>query len=80
MVPVYLQRMLIILSGFTSLPIIAFMSFSSDPLPGIRLNAAILQFPHMSSWRVEGFYHHFSSVAEELLGSLLYSLTVLHML
>jgi hypothetical protein len=70
---VYLHRMLIIRSGFTSLPFVSFMSCSSDPVPGLRLSAAIPQFPHMPSWRVEGFYHHLSLVAEELLGSLLYS-------
>jgi len=69
---VYLHRMLIIRSGFTSLPFVSFMSYSSDPMPGLRLSAAIPQFPHTPSWRVEGFYLHHSSVAEDLV-SLLYS-------
>lgn len=43
---VYLQRMLIIRSGFTSLSFVSFMSCSSDPVSGLRLSAAIPQFPH----------------------------------
>jgi hypothetical protein len=65
--------MLIIRSGFTSLAFVSFMSCSSDSVPGLRLSAAIPQFPHTPSWRVEGFYLQLSSVAEEILGSLLYA-------
>jgi hypothetical protein len=45
----YLQRMLIIRSGFTSLPLVSFMSCSSHPVPGLRLSAAIPLFPHTPS-------------------------------
>jgi hypothetical protein len=70
---VYLHRKLIICSGFISIPFVSFMSCSSVPVTELRVSASIPQFSLTPSWRIVGFYLHLSSIAEELLESLLYS-------